>query len=157
MKRRINVRGIIYNNGRLFAVRHRRPEGEADFWCTPGGGLEDGESLTDGIRREIIEETGVTPVVGRILAIQQFTKDPAVVYDYDEFLEFFFHIENADDFEHINLAATSHGEAEIKDAAFVEIENTEVLPKFLRSFNYSTIADNLGVVIVDELTHHEQS
>ena len=138
MKRRINVRGIIYNNGRLFAVRHRRPKGEADFWCTPGGGLEDGESLTDGIRREIIEETGVTPVVGRILAIQQFTKDPAVVYDYDEFLEFFFHIENADDFEHIDLAATSHGEVEIKDAAFIDPQTADLHPVFLQTMDLAS-------------------
>lgn len=30
------------------------------FWCTPGGGLEDGESIEEAARRELGEETGIT-------------------------------------------------------------------------------------------------
>ena len=31
------------------------------MWCFPGGGVEPGESLLDGTRREFFEEVGVTP------------------------------------------------------------------------------------------------
>lgn len=69
MRRRVNVRGIIINeNGEIFCQKLTANTGKGrDFWCTPGGGLEMGESLLDGLRREMIEETGVKPEIGKLL------------------------------------------------------------------------------------------
>ena len=52
MHRHINVRGIIINDkGELFCQRLTARTGDGrDFWCTPGGGLELGESVLDGLR-----------------------------------------------------------------------------------------------------------
>ena len=76
MRRRVNVRGIIINNkDELFCQKLTANTGKGrDFWCTPGGGLEMGESLLDGLRREMIEETGVKPEIGKLLFIQQFAE-----------------------------------------------------------------------------------
>ena len=119
MQRRINVRGIIINEtGQLFCQRLlvRASDGR-DFWCTPGGGLESGESLHNGLRREMIEETGVAPVIGQLLFIQQ--------------LEFFFHISNWQDYQQIDLATTTHGQSEVAECGFVDSRTETVLPRFL--------------------------
>lgn len=149
MSRRINVRGIIRRDGTLFAVRHRRPEGERDFWCTPGGGLEDGESLVDGIRREMMEETGVTPEIGRLLFIQQFSKTGDAVYD--EFLEFFFEITNTDDFDRVDLASTTHGTTELAEFGWVDPRTVDFLPEFLQSVDFASLDHQSLPLIFDEL------
>lgn len=116
-KRRVNVRSIIYKNGKILAVKHRRGNGEASYWCVPGGGLDPLEPLHDGVKREIMEETGIEARVGKLLFIQQFT---SVREGREEELEFFFNIENVDDFNEIDLAKTSHGLEEIAQIAFID-------------------------------------
>ena len=44
----------------LFRYDDGPPNGR--HWCTPGGGLNDGESYAAGARRELAEETGWTDV-----------------------------------------------------------------------------------------------
>lgn len=129
MTRRITVRGIIVKDGKIFAQKLKKNEGKRDFWCTPGGGLDDEELLRDGLHREMIEETSVAPVIGKLLYIQQY------IDDEQEFLEFFYHITNADDYEQIDLASTSHGEIEIAEYGFIDPSQNVILPEFLQETN----------------------
>ena len=126
MARRIAVRGIIFKNGRLFCLEQKRSDGTINnFWSTPGGGLNENEGIVDGLTREIVEETGVAPIVGNLLFVQQYLDD------HKEQLEFFFHIKNADDFENLDLSNTSHGEVEIERYAFIDPKLETILPAFL--------------------------
>lgn len=131
-KRRINVRGIIFKDGKLFA---QTLKGDQSYWCTPGGGLDDGEPLLDGLRREMIEETGVTPQIGKLLFVQQF-HDGA-----KEQLEFFFHITNASDFMAVDLAATSHGEREVAHCGFIDPQANNILPAMLQTADIQAYID----------------
>lgn len=54
---RIGAKGLVVDAGTVLLVRERRPDGST-FWTLPGGGVEAGESLRDGLRRELREELG---------------------------------------------------------------------------------------------------
>ena len=131
MKRRVAVRALIVNDqGYMFAVRQRKRDGTAkDFWCTIGGGVEIQETLQDAIVRECIEETGVTPVVGALLYVQQFSD---ATYDH---LEFFYRVENWQDFVDVDLSKTTHGMAEIVECRFIDVKQLITLPTFLQEID----------------------
>lgn len=144
-ERRINVRGIIFKDGKLFGQQLKNNVGPNQFWCTPGGGLDPGESLTEGLRREMIEETGIAPVIGKLLFIQQFHDGTR------EQLEFFFNIENVDEYQTIDLSATSHGEIEIATYGFIDPKAERVLPDFLKDLNYvEYIANHMPVLVMSD-------
>ncbi len=46
---------------RVLLVRNRRRDGSHD-WTTPGGVIEPGEAMLDGLTREVAEETGLVVV-----------------------------------------------------------------------------------------------
>ena len=49
---------ILLRRGRVLMVRRGRPPAKG-LWSLPGGVLEAGERLADGVRREVREETGL--------------------------------------------------------------------------------------------------
>ena len=75
--RRINVRAIIYREGKILAVKHRHGDQATPYYAVPGGGLDPHESLTECLIRELREETGVTAKAGKLLFIQQFPSSRA--------------------------------------------------------------------------------
>lgn len=63
---KVRCRGIIVHERKLLLVRHSHG---AQFYAFPGGHLDFGEDPRECIHRELIEELGVVPVVGRLLYI----------------------------------------------------------------------------------------
>ena len=60
---RQGVRALVLDpDDRILLVRFVNPETGEEFWATPGGGLDPGESLEEGLRRELREETGLDDV-----------------------------------------------------------------------------------------------
>jgi 8-oxo-dGTP pyrophosphatase MutT (NUDIX family) len=147
-KRRMTVRGIVFKDGKLLAQQLTADHHgvQRDFWCTPGGGLDENEAIIDGLKREMVEETGITPQIGRLLFIQQFFDG-----EYEQ-VEFFFNIENAKDYENIDLSNTTHGIAEIKNVGFIDLKESWILPKFLQDIDIQNYIDeNKDVLVVNNL------
>src|SRR5579864_9300132 len=64
----IGVGAVIVQGGRVLLVR-RNTEPLRGEWSVPGGMLELGERLHDGVRREALEETGLEVEVGDVLDV----------------------------------------------------------------------------------------
>ena len=64
----IGVGAVIVSGGRVLLVR-RDTEPLRGEWSVPGGMLELGERLRDGVRREALEETGLEVEPGEVLDV----------------------------------------------------------------------------------------
>jgi 8-oxo-dGTP diphosphatase len=64
----IGVGAVIVSGGRALLVR-RASEPLRGEWSVPGGLLELGEKLRDGVRREALEETGLEVEPGEVLDV----------------------------------------------------------------------------------------
>jgi 8-oxo-dGTP pyrophosphatase MutT (NUDIX family) len=53
---------VLDPEGRVLLFRYDEGPPNGRHWCTPGGGLDDGEDYPAGARRELAEETGWTDV-----------------------------------------------------------------------------------------------
>jgi 8-oxo-dGTP diphosphatase len=64
----VGVGGVVISNGRALLIRRRNPPLEGQ-WSIPGGMLETGETLLEGVRRELLEETGIEVRVGELIEV----------------------------------------------------------------------------------------
>jgi len=85
----VGVGGVVISKGRTLLIRRGAPPLEGQ-WSIPGGMLEVGETLTEGVRRELLEETGIEVSVGELIEVfERINMDAAgktryhfVVLDY---------------------------------------------------------------------------
>ncbi len=64
----VGVGAVVVNGGRALVVR-RATEPLKGEWSIPGGMLELGEKLREGVAREVLEETGLKVEVGDVLDV----------------------------------------------------------------------------------------
>ena len=64
----VGIGGVIVDRGRTLLIR-RGSEPLRGEWSIPGGTLELGESLEEGVARELLEETGITVRVIELIEV----------------------------------------------------------------------------------------
>ena len=80
----IGLGAIVWKDGKVLMVRRGRPPREG-IWSLPGGLQLLGETVADGIRREIREETGVEiELLGLVEVVDSVQRDPSdrVLYHF---------------------------------------------------------------------------
>lgn len=80
----VGVGAILFDKNRVLLIRrgHAPMRGE---WSLPGGALEVGETLREGVKREVLEETGlVVEPVAMVEVLDRIARDEAgqVQYHY---------------------------------------------------------------------------
>ena len=73
---------LVVRDGRVLLGR-RSIEPHKDLWDVPGGFLEPWEDPLDGVRREVLEETGYEIEPGEVLAILVDVYDDPSVYTFN--------------------------------------------------------------------------
>ena len=73
-KVRLRACGICVKEDKVLLINHALYG--SDFWSPPGGGLEFGESVTDCLKREFKEETGLRIKVGEMLFMHELIQPP---------------------------------------------------------------------------------
>jgi 8-oxo-dGTP pyrophosphatase MutT (NUDIX family) len=71
LRLRNSAKAIVIVDGRLLAVKIRDDE-VGEFFVLPGGGQEPGESLTEALRRECLEELGAEVTVHELCFMRDY-------------------------------------------------------------------------------------
>ena len=66
---------ILDEHGRILLTRRA----DNGLWCLPGGGMEPGESAAEACEREVLEETGLSVRVRRLVGIYSHS-DQLIIY-----------------------------------------------------------------------------
>lgn len=117
----IRCRAIILYKGRLLVVRHVH---DTSFAALPGGHLEWGEDVRECLSRELVEELGVKPDIGRLLYINTFLDGGHI-----QPVEFFFEVLNGKEYVDSENMSRSHAH-ELSEICWVRsTDNIKILPQ----------------------------
>lgn len=119
----IRSRAVIFHDNKLLVVAI----GDHGFYALPGGHADWGENIQDALVRELVEELGVKPEIGRLLYVNNFTEKESV-----QSVEFFFEIKNSQDYLDTAKLHGTHS-FELSEICWVNIDSDpNILPKQLQ-------------------------
>lgn len=127
----VRTRGIIVHNDKILVMKHKA---DYYYYALPGGHMEEGESVIDSTKREITEELGIEPEIGRLLFINNFKREEA------QSVEFFFEVTNGKDYLDIENIGGTHKHEFVELIWMGKNDNRTLLPKSVQNyFNDETL------------------
>ncbi len=122
----VRTRGVIVHDGKILVVKHSH---DHSFYALPGGHLEWEEDVKNSLEREIIEELGVTPEIGRLLFVNNFIEE-----GIKQSIEFFFEIKNSADYLDVGKLKGTHSH-ELAEICWVSKEDKKnILPQKFQEY-----------------------
>jgi 8-oxo-dGTP diphosphatase len=73
--------GIIMNGSRVLLCQRKKSARYGLKWEFPGGKVEDGELVEEGLRRELTEELGISAVIGPLYHRQHYVYPDSGTFD----------------------------------------------------------------------------
>lgn len=68
---RVSARAVVLNTrAEILLVRHR--DQKREFYVLPGGRVEPGETSAEAVRREVLEETGLSVRIGELRWVREY-------------------------------------------------------------------------------------
>jgi len=120
---RVRICGILIENEQILLCKHKGL-GEAGFlWNPPGGGAHFGETYTNTLKREFLEETNLKIEVGKFLIFNEFIRKGIHA------LELFFEVKRIEGILKLGTdPELSMEEQMLVDLKFLSIEEIRQLP-----------------------------
>ncbi len=141
-KVRVRVNGLLVEEDALLMVQLLSPVAEELIWMPPGGGVNFGEVLTDALKREMREETGIEVVPGPLWYLHE------VITDEVHAVEFYYlcrrlggMMQKGTDPEY-----PRHDQI-IRDVAFLpflDLDRADIHPAYLRTGFLGDYLDEIG-------------
>jgi ADP-ribose pyrophosphatase YjhB (NUDIX family) len=120
----VGVAAVVLRDGHVLLVQRGREPGRGS-WGLPGGMLELGETLAEGVRREVLEECGVEVEVGPLVGVfepMQRNDDGRLRYHYVVL-----------DYLARYVSGELHAADDADDARWVALDALESLPMLLET------------------------
>jgi 8-oxo-dGTP diphosphatase len=110
----VGVGGVVIHEGRALLIK-RGSEPLKNQWSIPGGTLELGESIQEGVRRELLEETGISVRVGELIEVfDRIFRDAAGKIQYHFVIV---------DYLCEKISGEAHAASDVTDTAWVREED----------------------------------
>jgi ADP-ribose pyrophosphatase YjhB (NUDIX family) len=122
----VRTRAVIVHHGKILVVKHSH---DHSFYALPGGHVEWAEDIKDSLKREIIEELGIEPKIGRLLFVNNFIEE-----EIKQSIEFFFEVTNSEDYLNVNKLNGTHSH-ELAEVCWAGAEDDKnILPQTIQQY-----------------------
>jgi 8-oxo-dGTP diphosphatase len=137
----VGVGGVIIEQGRALLIR-RGSEPLLGQWSIPGGTLELGETLQEGVARELLEETGITVRVLDVIEVfDRIFLEPAAANQADARPKFHYVIV---DYLCERISGEPRAASDVTDVAYAteeELERFALTPTATRVLRRAFVMD----------------
>jgi 8-oxo-dGTP diphosphatase len=116
----LGVAAVIWNDQGCVLLIRRAKEPRKGQWSLPGGKLEFGETLTEGLLREVREETGLEVEILGLVDVAETIRDAAVGAADDHFVLI--------DYGARVISGTAVAASDAADARWFSLDEIDALP-----------------------------